>query len=58
MDTLSFHLKNTQKAFKTIRIKDGKFHKQIKNDTVTIKFKENGNWVKEKYVIINDSRIK
>jgi len=57
MDTLSYRQKDTQKSF-LIKINDAKFHKQIKNDTVSIKYKKNGFWIEELFTIINDSRIK
>lgn len=57
MDTLSYRMKDTQKSF-LIKINDGKFHKQIKNDTVSIKYKKDDIWTEEKFIIINDNRIK
>lgn len=57
MDTLSYNETDSQKSF-LIRINDNKFHKQIKNDTIFIKYKREDIWIEEKFIIENDNKIK
>jgi hypothetical protein len=57
MDTISYRETDSQKSF-LIRINDNKFHKQIKNDNLFIKYKRDDIWVEEKFIIVNDNKIK
>lgn len=55
---MAFNAKKRKFIFFSIKINDIKFHNQIINDTVHIKYRENGRWNEEYFILINDSRVK